>query len=162
MKKGKPATDDRFDRSLNFTLRWEGGYVFDPQDPGGETRFGISKRAYPNLDIKKLTRDQAAGIYHRDYWIASGAGGFGWPACLAIFDVAVNCGVKKALDFTGTAIGSWSGHEALDPDTLALKICAGRMRFYRRLVAQKPVMQKFLKGWTNRLDALRREALKKF
>ncbi|MBI5843910.1 MAG: hypothetical protein HZB23_04475 [Deltaproteobacteria bacterium] len=45
----------------------EGGYVNDPADPGGETRFGISRRAYPNEDIKALTRERAAEIYYRDY-----------------------------------------------------------------------------------------------
>lgn len=46
----------------------EGGYVNDPKDNGGETKYGISKKSYPQLDIASLSRDQATGIYHRDYW----------------------------------------------------------------------------------------------
>jgi len=48
----------------------EGGYVNDASDSGGETKYGISKRAYPNLDIKNLTVEQAAEIYERDYYRA--------------------------------------------------------------------------------------------
>jgi lysozyme family protein len=46
----------------------EGGYVNDPDDPGGETKYGITKRSYPNLDIKNLSLDDAKVIYERDFW----------------------------------------------------------------------------------------------
>jgi lysozyme family protein len=46
----------------------EGGYVNDPDDPGGETHWGISKRSYPSLDIKNLTEDEAVAIYLKDFW----------------------------------------------------------------------------------------------
>jgi lysozyme family protein len=46
----------------------EGGYSNDPDDDGGETNFGISKRSYPDLYIKSLTFDQACVIYERDFW----------------------------------------------------------------------------------------------
>ena len=47
---------------------WEGGYVFDPNDAGGMTKYGISQRSYPTLDIKDLSRDEAIAIYFRDFW----------------------------------------------------------------------------------------------
>ena len=37
---------DLFDAAVSYVLKWEGGYSNDPDDPGGETNFGISKRAY--------------------------------------------------------------------------------------------------------------------
>lgn len=40
-----------FDLAFEIIIGHEGGYVNDPRDPGGETRYGISKRAYPNEDI---------------------------------------------------------------------------------------------------------------
>jgi lysozyme family protein len=52
-----------FKCSIEFVFRREDGYVNDPQDPGGETRYGISKRFHPKVDIKALTKDQASGIY---------------------------------------------------------------------------------------------------
>jgi lysozyme family protein len=57
-----------FQKAIDYVLANEGGYVNNPSDPGGETNFGISKRAYPFLDIKNLTREEAAVIYQRDYW----------------------------------------------------------------------------------------------
>src|SRR5579859_8107573 len=57
-----------FSKAIGFVLANEGGYANNPSDPGGETNFGISKRAYPYLDIKNLTRDDAITIYERDYW----------------------------------------------------------------------------------------------
>jgi lysozyme family protein len=90
-----------FERCLAFVLRWEGGYSNNPADRGGETNWGISKRAYPNVDIASLTREEAAAIYHSDYWLASGADKLAWPLNLLVFDAAVNCGVGQALAFRG-------------------------------------------------------------
>ena len=48
-----------FEEIIDNVLESEGGYVNDKDDPGGETNMGISKRAYPDLDIKNLTREEA-------------------------------------------------------------------------------------------------------
>lgn len=65
---------ENFEKAVAFVLRHEGGYTNDNRDPGGETKFGISKRAYPSLDIKNLTEEQAKVIYRRDYWDRAGCG----------------------------------------------------------------------------------------
>ena len=57
-----------FDKIIEVVLEHEGGYVNDPDDAGGETRYGISKRAYPDENIKELTVDRAKELYKRDYW----------------------------------------------------------------------------------------------
>lgn len=62
-------TDPNFNYCVQIILEVEGGLVDDPQDPGGVTKFGISKRAYPNLDVPSLTEEQAAQIYYEDYWV---------------------------------------------------------------------------------------------
>jgi hypothetical protein len=49
-----------FDEAVKMVLKHEGGYVNHPSDPGGETNFGISKRAYPEVDIANLTEEEAA------------------------------------------------------------------------------------------------------
>ena len=84
------------DRAIQFVLGWEGGLVNDPADAGGETNFGISKQAYPALDIKALTREQAVEIYQRDYWEAVGADQLPENLAFAVFDCAVNQGVGTA------------------------------------------------------------------
>lgn len=58
----------RFKDAIDLVLSQEGGYVNDPDDPGGETNWGISKRAFPALDIAALTRDDAVKIYKAHYW----------------------------------------------------------------------------------------------
>ena len=122
-----------FDRAIKFVLKWEGGYSNNPADPGGETKFGISKKAYPAVDIKELTEEQARAIYRRDYWDKAGCELLDWPMCLVVFDCAVNLGVKRAVEFRDKAL-NWS-------DCLFM-----RLEFYSAL--NKPV---FLRGWLNRV-----------
>jgi len=74
----------------------EGGYVNDPRDPGGETKWGISRRAYPDLDIAGLTLEQAQQIYLRDFWDACGCDVLPWERALCLFDAAVNQGPGAA------------------------------------------------------------------
>lgn len=62
----------RFESLVSELLANEGGYVNDPNDPGGETKYGISKRSYPQLDIKSLTKDEAIAIYYSDWWMRYG------------------------------------------------------------------------------------------
>ncbi len=130
-----------FDKAWEFTKRWEGGYVNDPKDPGGETKYGISKKAYPNLDIGKLTEDEAKEIYRQDYWEAAKCGELSIDLGVAVFDSAVNCGVTRAL--------RWLDETNDTTDYLKL-----RQTYYERLVQRNPVMGRFIKGWLNRLRAL--------
>ena len=57
-----------FERAVTRLLGDEGGYVDNPADPGGETKFGITKREYPQVDIAALTRAEAIAIYYCDWW----------------------------------------------------------------------------------------------
>jgi lysozyme family protein len=87
-----------FESAIAFLLGpdIEGGYVNDPRDPGGETKFGISKRAYPDLDIRNLSREAAIEIYERDYWDACRCDEFPAWIAVAVFDCAVNQGIAAA------------------------------------------------------------------
>lgn len=87
------------------TLGREGGYVRDPADPGGETKFGISKRAYPDLNIKLLTADDAIAIYCRDYWQKPGISRIqDHDLARKTFDLGVNTGSKRAIRMLQRAI----------------------------------------------------------
>ena len=61
-----------FDAAFERLIGHEGGYTAGVGDPGGETKFGISKRSYPREDIKNLTLEQAKVIYRKDFWGAAG------------------------------------------------------------------------------------------
>jgi len=95
-----------FDYALAFVLGQEGGYSNNPNDPGGETNFGISKRAYPDLDIASLTHEQAAAIYRRDYWERIKGDELPYAIALITFDSAVNCGVDRAVRWLQQATGA--------------------------------------------------------
>lgn len=88
---------------MAFILKWEGGYVNDPHDPGGETKYGISKKAYPDLDIRNLSNEDIYDIYWRDYWDKTGCEELEWQMAYVIMDTAVNLGVSKANAFKTTA-----------------------------------------------------------
>lgn len=127
-----------FHRSMIFIFKWEGGYINHVEDPGGETKYGISKRAYPDVDIKTLTKAQAEDIYHRDYWLKAGCETLSWPDCLVQFDTAVNMGVGRARGFRDLA-DNWTHYLFL------------RLQYYSNLAKKTPV---FLRGWLNRVTDL--------
>jgi lysozyme family protein len=79
-----------FAAAVEYVLANEGGYVNDPADPGGETNFGISKRQYPLLDIRNLTRPEAVDIYQRDYWKPEFAELASQRIATKVFDAYVN------------------------------------------------------------------------
>jgi lysozyme family protein len=84
--------------AIDTLQRVEGGYVNHPDDPGGETNFGISKRAYPDLNIAMLTKSQAAAIAKRDYWDKvpdTLSDELRWMA----FDAAFHHGIGRALQW---------------------------------------------------------------
>ena len=87
------ASSPAFDAAFRIIVGVEGGYVNDPNDPGGETKFGISKRAYPNVDIPNLTLEQAEAIYWSDYWLKAQCDKLPPALALVVFDSAVNAGV---------------------------------------------------------------------
>jgi lysozyme family protein len=81
-----------FDAAVDLVLVHEGGYVNDPADPGGETNFGISKRAYPMLNIRLLTVADAQAIYKSDYWTQVMADAPSQAVANCALDCAVNQG----------------------------------------------------------------------
>ncbi len=91
--------------SIKIVLHEEGGLVDNFADPGGLTNFGISQRAYPNVDIRNLTVEGATAIYVRDYWQPAHGNDLPWPLCLFVFDHAVNAGVGTAIRMLQALLG---------------------------------------------------------
>jgi lysozyme family protein len=122
------------EKALEFTLKWEGGYSDNPNDPGGETKFGISKRAHPDIDIKNLTLDEAREIYRAEYWEASGCDSLDEPMDMVVFDAAVNLGCRRAKELLNQSHGDWIHFLIL------------RIKLYCSISQTT-----FLKGWINRV-----------
>lgn len=147
-----PETVTEFDRCETITLRFEGGKVDNPRDPGGRTAFGVTQREYTKFvgqprDVWLITAPEVRTIYFTEYWQASGAGRFQWPLDFLVFDTAVNCGNGRAKEFL---------EHTRDP----AMFLAWRLHFYRWLAAKKPATAgTFLKGWERRVDQIRVIAL---
>lgn len=138
-----------FYKSLDFVLKWEGNYTNDPLDKGGETKFGISKRAFPDLDIKNLTVEQAQDIYYRLYWLKANCNILEYPLCMVVMDTAVNMGVNRAMILLNQSNGNSPLEQALD----YLRLRRDR---YNTIVTNNPTQAKFLKGWLNRVNSLQK------
>lgn len=152
-----------FDQAIGVVLAHEGGYVFNPADPGGETNFGISKRAYPNLDIKNLTEDQAKEVYRRDYWRYDGI--TNQDLATKIFDMAVNMGpptahrlLQMALNGLGQGVGvdgvfgpqTLAATNGIDPAALLRELRARAAVRYADIVVGNHAERTFLLGWMRR------------
>jgi lysozyme family protein len=146
-----------FDAAFEILLGHEGGYSNNPADPGGETNFGISKRAYPNEDIKGMALERAREIYHRDYWVLAGCESVPGPIKFQLFDMAVNSGVKQAIKTLQTAVFAGSDG-VLGPQTLMAINSMPTPRLVARfnglrltLMAALPTWPAFGRGWARRI-----------
>jgi lysozyme family protein len=160
---------DNFPNALAHLLQVEGGYVDDPADRGGRTKYGITQRTYPNLDIEHLTQDEAGAIYRRDWWDRYGYGRLTYgPLATKLLDMAVNMGPDRAhrlLQDACRALGAEIESDGkLGPATVewvngyqhpaallaCVRILAGA--FYLRISAA-PGQGRFLAGWLTRAVA---------
>lgn len=138
---------DAFDCTVSFTLRFEGGYVNDPRDPGGETNFGISKRAYPGESIAFLTLDRARSIYRRDYWDRLRCGDLPPHMAACVFDAAVNGG--KPVHWLQAAVGA-SVDGAIGPRTIATATAyQDKPAAVAAMLADRIIYLSSLSGWVH-------------
>ena len=146
-----------FDLLVERVLSHEGGYVNDPRDPGQETRWGISKRSYPQVDIRNLTRAQAIDIYRRDFWQRVRGDELPREVAFQALDAAVNHGIGNAVRWMQRAAGV-ADDGVIGPVTLAavqraqavdlvLRFNAERLRFYAKLTT----FSTYGRGWVNRV-----------
>jgi len=151
-----------FDRAVEMVLKHEGGYVNDSRDPGGETRYGISKRAYPDVDILRLTEDEAKAIYKRDYWDKLRTDEIPEELAICLFDAAVNMGRDKAVRLLQRACGvAQDGVMGGNTIAAANRLPEAVVRFSaERVIAYTGIrgFDTFGKGWLRRTIAVALEA----
>ena len=151
-----------FEEAVKIVLDHEGGYVNDPDDPGGETNFGISKKAFPDLDIKNLTEEDAIKIYYDKYWKPSKVEMLPLRLWEIYFDMVVNMGRKRACEILQKACNhknkvgikvdgrlgrnTASASKRLEPKRLQ----SFRVKYYADLVNRKPKLEKYWYGWYKR------------
>lgn len=137
----------------------EGGYDNDPRDPGGETKYGISKRSYPNEDIKNLTKERAYEIYLEDFWNKVQADKLPFPLNLLVTDFAVNSGPSRAVKVLQMVVKT-TQDGVIGPKTIAAvkasnleDLCVNYMTA-REFFLLSLGKSHYIKGWTNRLFKL--------
>lgn len=162
-----------FDSALFKLLKWEGGHVNDPQDPGGPTNYGVTQRAWDSMlkkwpnnampqSVKDMSEGNAALFYLFEYWSPMGLKAIASQAVAdALFSFAVNQGAVTAVGRLQGILGvKIDGHcgpvtiaaiNAADPVKLTNDFCLETDKFYRGLAASRPSMGKFLQGWLNRV-----------
>ena len=147
----------KFDLAVELVIGFEGSYVNDPRDPGGETKWGISKRSYPDLDIRNLSTDDAKAIYKRDYWDKVRCDELPEGLRLVVFDCAVNQGIARATYFLQKLSGA-KCDGMIGPKTLALVNKKNPVEFLVNYLTERQLhyvnlstFKRFGRGWTRRI-----------
>lgn len=157
---------ETYKKAIDHAIKMEGGYVNNPNDPGGETKYGITKRTYPKLDIKNLTKEAAFDIYFKDFWSPYKFSKIKDEAlAIKIFDTSVNTGPRRAFIFIQKACNNLGSKLKVDGDmgdrtvdainshdakALLQEYKKMQESFYEDLVEKKPSLGVFLNGWRKR------------
>ncbi|DAA84915.1 TPA: hypothetical protein CPT87_07200 [Candidatus Gastranaerophilales bacterium HUM_5] len=151
--------NELFKKALAFVLKWEGGFVNDPDDKGGATNKGITQSTYNRYRKRKglqlqtvryITQQEVEDIYFNDYWLKSGCEKMSKKFAVLCFDTAVNMGtgIVKATGMTRNE-EFLKAAEYKFPEKY---IEAKRAKYYE--FAKYGNQKKFLNGWLNRLNAV--------
>lgn len=168
-----------FKDSLNYVLASEGGFVDNPNDHGGATMKGITLETYRIFkknthltakDLKKISDMDVSVIYLNNYWNACRCSDLPSGIDYCVFDFAVNAGYGRSIKTLQKSVGA-DVDGVLGSITLALiqkfdKISLinafsdQKESFYRSIVDRKPSQIEFLKGWINRINEVKKRAIK--
>jgi lysozyme family protein len=148
-----------FDECFSKLIGHEGGYSNNPKDPGGETKFGISKRAYPAIDIASLTLDGARELYKRDYWDRAQCDRLPPALAFQVFDGAVNSGIGTSIRWLQAAAGvapdgvvgplTIRAVGDMEPSIIIARYNGVRLKF----MASMSTFDVFGRGWARRIAA---------
>ena len=155
-----------WETAISFVLKMEGGETaeLDPNDPGGLTKYGISQKAYPNLNIKDLTLEQAKDIYYKDYWLPCSCDELPTIYAISVFDTAVNQGVGKSKRLLQISLNMDEVDGVIGPKTIAAswkapvskmkKYLAVRLADYAKIMSDNPKLLCYAVNWSYRVLSL--------
>jgi murein DD-endopeptidase MepM/ murein hydrolase activator NlpD len=121
------------------------GFVDDPIDRGGLTKYGIAQNANRTTDVKTIDLAGAKDIYYNKYFKASKADTLPDQLAVMHFDTAVNHGVSQANRILAAAGGSSATVD---------QYAAARLKVYEEIVRKNPSQARFTRGWSNRVTAV--------
>lgn len=156
------------------TMKWEGGEKLHKVkgDSGGLTKWGVSQKAYPDLNIEQLTKSEAISIAYYDYWLLMHCDKIAEVSpktASHVFDIGFNMGHKWGIKMLQRAINilnnkdiliddgifgnkTYTALKCVNPNALAGALRDVRIKRFQWLSAMNPVNLKFIKGWKNRAN----------
>lgn len=147
-----------FDNAIEVILAHEGGYVNDPLDPGGETKYGISKRSFPHIDIGALTVAEAKAIYRKEFWRFDGVES--QEIATKLLDMTVNMGVSTGIRILQRILcvgvdGQFGPKTLAATNNIHAATLLNELRIasavhYATVISRRPSMVKYVKGWMKR------------
>ena len=154
-----------FETAVDFILSVEAGLVNDPSDPGGLTKFGISQRAYPDVNIRDLTLDGAKTLYRKDYWNRCSCDKLPPGIAFVAFDCAVNQGVAASIRMLQRSLNV-AQDGVIGPATLAAAAAQTPAALISEMIARRcvayalsPLVAHDGLGWFRRLAKVHQFAL---
>lgn len=157
---------NNFPAVLAVSLKYEGGYVDHPKDPGGATNLGVTRRTLAEWRGRNVTRDEVRAltqadvepIYRKGYWMPIMGDQLPTGVDLAVFDFGINSGPSRAVKHLQAVVGETQDGRmgfmtlrAVDRNmpakTVVQRLCARRLSFVRGL----RTFSTFGKGWTRRI-----------
>jgi lysozyme family protein len=159
--------NNRFLDIYRIVMEYEGGYVNHPNDPGGETYKGISRRAHPNwegwkfIDQKKpVPESLVQKFYHDNYWTRLRCEEMPFPVGEYLFDFGVNAGIARAVITVQRALNvkvdgvlgsvTIEAIQKQDSQKLMYELLKERVGYYTTITMQNSRFQVFFLGWIRR------------
>lgn len=154
-----------FKFAVPLTLQHEGGYVNNPADKGGPTKYGITQKDMPGVDIESLTEQQAIQYYAEHYWKLNYFNINDQNIANKLFDMGVLFGVGEAAYLLQRALEMPLMTKVIDqatllrineyasPDVLLSKYKFHLIAHAKNLAAFDTTQEQFLNGWINRINS---------
>lgn len=160
----------KFDNAFELLMEIEGGFVDHPDDPGRATKWGISSRSHPGVDIENLTVEGAKAIYKEEYWPWYMDSVTDWGVLAEMFEQLVNMRPKtavkvwqRALNYLGAEIevdGEFgpitlrniNGYSRRMRNPLLKALNGVQFMHFLKLVESGTRFDNFARGWLRRVE----------
>lgn len=161
---------ENYAQALKQVLKYEGGYVDHPKDPGGPTNKGVTQAVYdawrkksglPVQSVRSIADNEVAAIYRQEYWDRISGDSLPSGIDFAVFDFAVNSGVSRAAKTLQSVVGA-TQDGVIGPATIqatkdyvAMAVTNKRLAFMQSL----SIWSTFGKGWAARIADVKNQIL---
>ena len=161
---------ENYAQALKQVLKYEGGKVDDPRDPGGRTAYGVTQDTYnawrkkqnlPTTDVYNISQTEVAAIYRQEYWDRINGDNLPAGVDFAVFDFAVNSGVSRAAKMLQSVVGV-TQDGVIGPATIqatktyvAMTVTNKRLAFMQSL----SIWSTFGKGWSARIADVKKQII---